>query len=328
MSSNVLQYHINPLHVLYQMDRSGHDAESFDAESFESWVYSYERNFAYERQLCQSSQDYNYMQTAFQQTFSSLIGEFDPADPFIPVMLITFVLSLHIAVNPDYRAIFYAHFQGENLPSITAFVLQSLQPGLLNAKIVVSKACLSKEHRLTYEDEGLAGTVLDPALYGTPDGKGIVAAWFKMLNNHNHGDRVFASTILTKQHLSQLSGRNKQLISTGVVSPPDYCEAYFNPYDQKETVPHEADCYILKGGQSNLASDTKVWLLVATALQSRLVTDQTEIPVERDGFRRNDLETHVTSFSEATLLAEIGQFIQWDCHRYVLNPVSQNLINK
>ena len=288
---------INPLFMLFELERIGEEGANFETNLV------YQRDCSYEKRLTQSSKDYKKFVSSFVKCFRPLL-RLEKNKSFSLIMLVTFILFFFIAINPNYRRKFFLYLENEYVPCITASVFENTQPGLNNTEMM-TEILFSEECIIIYETYGLSLTFFDPIFFRFEYGSGIVFAWFSKLNACNKELNLFASTKLVKRHFYNL---NKMNILLGL------SVKYANPY--------KTFTFWLKDSWFNQLKEKSIWFMIAMAIECCLVSNARDDPIYDDSKALNSVET---SLNEKELSEKIGKFIQWDCKDYLLQDPGKSL---
>lgn len=237
---------------------------------------------------------------------------------FQPVMLVTFILSVYIAINFDYREAFFNEFEGKNIPSITAFVLENFKPGSVTKEFKVEKFKIGKEYSVTQQGFGCALTFLDCSYFETPLGRRKIVEWFYRLARHNQKGDLFASTELTQATLERARCPiGLSVEAQDIDQQLDQQLDQLDPYRRHEETPSKGKCYWIKDSELASSKNRDVWLIIATALQLRLTTIPSDQPIESSEQASSCLAEQDTNFTDVELSKKLGKFIQWDCHEFL-----------
>ena len=201
------------------------------------------RTSPFESELCKTSPGYRELVSHFKDSFADYLqARWNTEEPFCPVMLITFIISLYIAVENDFREAFYLYFQNKTVPSITVLVLENLQAGIQSKDVIIEGVDLNREHAVTHTGGCLGETLFDSQLFGRPKGRDIILSWFAKLNRYNQGDKYFASTVLTKQSLNTLETTGSPLLMLSTKFSESYFREFSDPYSYLRTEPSTTTC--------------------------------------------------------------------------------------
>lgn len=313
MLQNLFSYSINPLFMYFQMDRI------IDSEiGPEPMDFVYNRRFVYEQEQIKSRPGYSDLVTGMLESFGPHLYRTEEDPLFCPILLITFIISVFIAVNRHYRESFFLHFAGKQVPCITAFALEHFQPGLLSKHQVLVSIELSKEHDLICDDYGLPPCLFHHKFFGSSHGYGIILAWFTKLNYYHQKFNLFACTTLQQKNLFRMDLSSPILGLSNEWPDPQRLE-FYDPYRHVITTPSTSKCYYLKNSVFTACTqaEQQVWLMLATALQVRLAVGNQLDPIEKYRKTLPELGWQETNFTEAELLTKLGRFIQWDCQDYI-----------
>ena len=242
MYDNFFQFNINPVNIYFETYKYPFINMGGRIE-LEPRNVVFPREFSYEMGQCAAFPEYQQLASDFKNNFGDHFELLDNTKPFCPVLTITFILSLYIAVNDQYREAFYLYFQNETVPSITAFVLENVQAGLQNKDLLIEDVCLGEEHGFTHRAEGLIGTLFNYQLFGDAKGRSLILAWFTKLNSYNQGNCLFASTVLTKKSLYQNKIGGSPLLCLSTEFPESGAEGFDDPYSSYNTEPTVRICY-------------------------------------------------------------------------------------
>ena len=100
----------------------------------------------------------------------------------MPIALITFVLSIFIAIDPDLRQAFYVLHQGK-IPAITQFCLNTFRMCPVSNSEYVTNLFSLDEYWDTISCCGLGNTIVDQRSLKNASFKNLLL-WFSFLNNH------------------------------------------------------------------------------------------------------------------------------------------------
>ena len=105
----------------------------------------------------------------------------------MPIALITFVLSIFIAIDPELRQSFYVLHQGK-IPAITQFCLNTFRMCPISPSEYVERLLMLDEYDDTIRDCALAVTIVDKSRF-TGSGFKNILLWFSLLNNHFNSEK-------------------------------------------------------------------------------------------------------------------------------------------
>lgn len=152
----------------------------------------------------------------------------------IPITLITFILSVFISTDLEFRPVFYKNFQGK-VPAILQFSLETFQPGFISDYEKVQEIRFLADHNITIYECGLGDSLMDWKRIKTMD-PDTIFLWFRLLQDHfNSADQPYMEWVelnpvpmnsMNKNYLYGLTVNNNE-----VIARPN---SYFNECSQEQ----------------------------------------------------------------------------------------------
>ena len=151
----------------------------------------------------------------------------------LPILLITYVFAVSIAIDLDLRSQFYTHYQGK-VPAFFQFCLNSIRIGCLNDLTIYAL-----ELDMVYND--MIEIVGYPYILMFEDMKKsenlpIILAWFFLLERYFSSNNLYFSNLVDLERvplvsngsltLTGINGTNAKFLTSSVVENSDLKEKY------------------------------------------------------------------------------------------------------
>ena len=155
--NNVGGWEINPLFGVFELDVIDPEGLNPLIDDHEN-LQVYDREYLYEKVLYKDSVAYQNLFDFMKKRFQSLLLSQEDDDDFnCPIVMITYIFSVSLAINAEYRGKFYNAFQGD-VPCILQYLFESIKIGPIKGNIIINTFSYGNYNEKVFSRLGLAGT--------------------------------------------------------------------------------------------------------------------------------------------------------------------------